>query len=213
MDDSNSTGRETPEITEPTPKPSVAAQTQTPTMEAPEKTDQQSTPFGREVALAIIQHANRSVAILLIALMIAIGVFFARHQLAGLLVNAESIKAGSFEIQLRQAAVDQHVAAEFARLAGLSDHQLQLFLILGKARTTDVAGQFKIAYTGEEVTKQNLEALQQIGLLSDVREVEQKGSPNKFEWSVTPEGTQLHSLLLEQIVRSVRDAAKGAQGQ
>jgi len=211
MDDNNSTtGREAPETTEPKPEPSVRTPTESPTKEA-EKADAQTSPFRRELALAIIQHANRSVAILLIALMVAIGVFFARDRLANLLVNAESIKAGSFEIKLRQAAVDQHVAAEFARLAGLTDHQLQLFLILGKARKTDAAGRFDIEYTGEEITRENLEVLQQVGLLSGVKEVAPAGS-SRFEWTVTPKGTQLHSLLLEQIVRSVRNAAKGAQG-
>ncbi len=208
MDDKNPTTGSDSKPTERRPA-SVALTEETPAGESTESTARPRASFRSELALATIQHANRSLVILLIAFMVAIGTYCGRKQLSNLLANAKSIKAGGFEIELQEAAVNRGVAPEFARLAGLNDQQLQLFLIAGKKRGSNAAGTDDISYTGEEVTKENLYKLQEIGLLTGIEEFGDK----RYRWQVTDKGVQLHELLRGQIVISVREAAKDSAGK
>ena len=162
-----------------------------------------SNSFRRELALATVQHANRSIAILLIALVVASVVYLARKELTCWLSNAESVKAGSFEVRLRAGVRANQLGSEFSKLVELNDQQLQLFLILGKQRGSTAAGPYGIAYTGEEITGPNLAKLKDIGLLATVT---QKGS-NNYDWDVSDKGVRLHKLLLEHIITSIKEAA------
>lgn len=176
---------------------------ESPNGEPPEIPKPPPNSFRRELALATIQHANRSIAILLIALIVASVLFFTRKELTCWLANAESVKAGSFEVRLRAGVRANQLGAEFSKLVDLNDQQLQLFLILGKKRGSTVAGKYDIAYTGEEVTGPNLYKLRDIGLLA---KVDQTGTTT-YDWDVSDNGMRLHKLLLEHIVTSIKESA------
>lgn len=132
---------------------SSATPNEAPKIEPPERTAAPPNDFRRELLIAIIQHGNRSIVILLISIMVAIGVLLARKELAGWLSNAESVKAFSFEVRLREGAKSKGLDTEFSKLANLNDEQLQLFLVLGKQRISKAAGEFSISYAGEELTR------------------------------------------------------------
>lgn len=160
--------------------------------------------FKKELILAIIEHGNRSIAILLVAVMVLIAVWILRAPLRSWLSNAQSVKVGSFEIRLREQARSQQISNELSKLQYLDDAQLQLFLIIGRFRERKSAGDFHISYSGEELNKQNLDKLQSLGLVTDVQIAP---DTNQFTWKVTETGTKLHKLLLGNAIQSIRAAA------
>lgn len=155
----------------------------------------------REITLAIIQHGNRSVVILTIFLVVFVGVFFARKPLYSWLLTSGSIKIGSFEWKVREEVASAGLKPELGKLTDLSDEQIQLFLVVARARKTNAAGANSISYSGEEVSGDNLNKLQSIGLLTNVRPEGQGWS-----WTVTETGQRLHEILFKQITRSLRSA-------
>ena len=56
----------------------------------------------REIILALIEYASRPLAIVVVGLFVVLWLFFMRGALFQLLANTESVKIGSFEIQLRE---------------------------------------------------------------------------------------------------------------
>lgn len=161
-------------------------------------------PFREDVILALIEHGNRSLLILLIVIVAGIVAFIAKEPLTRWLSSAESVKLGYFEVQLPRQARSAGVSSELRSLIGLNDQQLQLFLIIGKGRETKAAGEFDISYSGEEITKENLEQLQSLGLINGVGP---GTAPNTFRWGVTDNGKKLHKVLLDNATASIRMAA------
>lgn len=163
--------------------------------------------FKHDVILAVIEHGNRSIAIILIGVMVLVAVWILRAPLRSWLANAESVKVSWFEIRLREQARTEKISNELSKLQYLDDVQLQLFLIIGRFRERKSAGDFNISYTGEELTKPNLDKLQSLGLVTDVQTAP---GTNNFSWTVTENGTKLHKLLLDNAVRSIKTAAETA---
>src|SRR6516165_7336569 len=58
----------------------------------------------REIILAVIEYASRPLATVFVGLFLVVWLFFMRGPLLQLLANTESVKIGSFEIQLREQA-------------------------------------------------------------------------------------------------------------
>ena len=83
---------------------------------------------------------------------------------------------------------------EYKKLETLSLEQIQLFLIVGARRKAD------ISYRGPEVTRANLEKLQEVGLLLDVKEEED----GNLSWRTTEDGARLHRIIMDQVVASIR---------
>jgi hypothetical protein len=156
-------------------------------------TQERATP---QVLLALIEHGSRPVAILVIGLCIITWLFFARGPLLQLLSETEAFKFGSFEMRLKKAASSANLGAELQRLQELTHEQLQVFLIVGKKRG-------HISYFGEELTEENLRALERAGLLAEVRQQPEGG----LWWRVSQEGHRLHELIFTQLLFSIRQSA------
>jgi hypothetical protein len=148
------------------------------------------------VLLALIEHGSRPVAILLLGLFLIMWLFTARRPLFELLSDAQRLKVGSFELQLRKSTDAADLRPELRALQGLNDEQLQLFLVIGKERK-------HITYNGEEVTEENLNRLQKAGLLAEVRKEPQGG----FWWRVSDKGFTLHNIIRTLVLDSIRRAA------
>lgn len=183
------------------PAPQPPVETDPPKVSTSASTNRQ---FRRQVILAIIEHGNRSIAILLVAGMVLIAICILRVPLRSWLSRAQSVKVWSFELQLREQARSQQISAELSKLQYLDDKQLQLFLIIGKFREHKAAGSFEISYSGEELNKPNLEKLQSLGLITYV---ETAPGSNHFNWLVTEGGAKLHKLLFETAAQSIKTAA------
>jgi hypothetical protein len=146
-----------------------------------------------EVLLALIEYGSRPAAILLIGVFVVLWLFSVREPLFQLLGQAQELKIGSFEVQLREDAVYANLDTELRALKELSLAQLQLFLVVGRERE-------RITYNGPEVTQENLRALEQAGLLSEVRRTDDGG----LEWRVSSKGHELHELIFSQLLFSIR---------
>ena len=193
------------------------SQTDPPAPQQPTETDPTKAPtsastnrqFRRQMILAIIEHGNRSIAILLVAGMVLIAICILRVPLRSWLSKAQSVRVGSFEITLREQARSQHISSELSKLQYLDEKQLQLFLIIGKFREHKAAGDFHVSYSGEELNKPNLEKLQSLGLITYS---ETAPDSNTFTWKVTDGGQKLHTLLLGAAAQSIKIAAQDCPG-
>src|SRR5262245_53037383 len=169
-------------------------------MSDPENSAQQPSTNPREqkpnneLRLALIQHGSRPAAIVFVAVLVVIWLFPMRERFFSLLGHAEELKLGSFSLRLREQATSANLGEEYKKLETLSLEQIQLFLIVGAKRKAD------ISYRGPEVSKENLEKLQEVGLLQDVK-VQEDGN---LSWRPTEEGTRLHKIIIEQVVASIR---------
>ncbi len=165
--------------------------------------------FSHDVILAIIEHGNRSIIILVIAFLALITIYCARDPLGAWLSKTGSLRVASFEWKVREEAARAQVSSELSKLRSLDNGQLQLFLIIGSFREKKAAGDFNINYTGEELTKPNLDKLQELGLVSDVGV-----APNgNFIWTVTPTGYKLHRVLFENTIEAIKAAATNCNCQ
>ncbi|MBI4380855.1 MAG: hypothetical protein HY574_06660 [candidate division NC10 bacterium] len=149
-----------------------------------------------EVLLTLIEHGSRPAVILLIGLFLVTWLFTVREPLFDVLRKAQTLKLGSFEVQLRENADSANLGPQLRALEGLSDEQLQLFLVVGKQRA-------HITYKGEEVTDKNLKKLQEVGLLAEVRPEPEGG----FWWRVSEKGITLHNIIRTLIFSSIRRSA------
>lgn len=163
------------------------------------ETTEQEKPH---VLLALIEHASRPTAILLVGAFVVLWLFAVRGPLFQLLERAQLLRLGSFEVQLRADAAYADLGTELKALNELSLSQLQLFLVVARERENTA----HITYRGPEVTEENLRALEKIGLLSEVRREEDGG----FFWRVSNEGSELHSLIFSQLLVSIRRSAAGS---
>ena len=82
-----------------------------------------------EIILAIIEHASRPMAYVLIGLFVTILLFSVKDEI-------KKAKFGSFEIEIQAIAKSADVTEDLNALSKLSDDQLQLFLVMGKKRRT-----------------------------------------------------------------------------
>src|SRR6185503_12905145 len=112
----------------------------------------------KTVSLALIEHTSRPLAYLIIAIL---AFFFVREPIFDLLRDAQKVKVGSFEVELRARVNQANVGDEFRALQSLDDEQLQLFLIVGKERSDKVP----VIYEGEEAIEENFSKLRELGLL------------------------------------------------
>jgi hypothetical protein len=150
-----------------------------------------------ELLLALIEHGSRPAAILLVGLLVVVWLFAVREPLFRVLRNATLLKLPWFEIQLQQRAAANDVVAELEKLQTLNDEQLQLFLVVGKKRE-------HIAYEGEEVTQENLEALRAAGLLDSVESLGEK----RFRWQVSRDGHRLHDIIRQLVFEAIRSSPR-----
>jgi hypothetical protein len=147
----------------------------------------------REVVLALIEHASRPVATVFIGAFVVLWLFFMRGPLSQLLANAQTVKMGSFELQLREQAHYEKLGTELRALKNLTPDQLELFLIVGKQRE-------HISYFGPELTEDNLRALENAGLLSEFHKL-----PNgQWFWTVSDSGFALQRLILGLLTAAIK---------
>jgi hypothetical protein len=118
---------------------------------ASKKDQNQSTSL--TVLLALIEHASRPLAILVVGLGILLWLTWAKDPLFDLLSRAQTLKVGSLELQLQAQAEAQNLGPALQSLRELTSDQLALFLVIGRDRGRG------IDYHGPEVTEKNLQAL------------------------------------------------------
>ena len=147
----------------------------------------------RELLLALIQHGSRPAVIGLIGLMIFFWLFSVKEPLCRLISRTQELKVGSFTIRLRENVKIDNLGEEYKKLETLSLQQIQLFLIIGVKRNVN------ITYDGPEATKQNLDKLQEVGLLQNVRE---EGGGRY--WDTTEKGERLYGIIFDQLVVAIR---------
>lgn len=146
-----------------------------------------------EVLLALIEHASRPAALIVLGLLAAVWLFKVRDPVFQLLNKAETVRYGSFEYRVKSVAASSNLEKQLQSLKDVSFEQLQLFLVIGRERE-------HITYNGPEVTEPNLMALKRIGLLSDVRRI----SKDSLYWEVSQEGRNLHELIFLQLLWAIR---------
>ena len=146
------------------------------------------------VLLALIEHGSRPAALVILGLFALIVLCMFSTPISKLLEGAEEVRFGSFALSLRKSAVRAGLNRELSALESLSDQQIQLFLV--------VSGNSKahISYSAEEVTEDNLKKLQEVGLLSEVRMLENR----ELFWVVSDKGHKLRQLIFKQVVESIR---------
>ena len=150
----------------------------------------------REIILAVIEYASRPLATVFVGLFIVVWLFFMRGPLFQLLANTESVKIGSFEIQLREQAHYENLGDQLRALKNLTPEQLELFLIVGKQRE-------HISYFGPEVTEPNLRALKDAGLLSEYH----KQPNDEWFWRVSNNGFALQRLIFGLLTAAIKESA------
>ncbi|MBV8773824.1 MAG: hypothetical protein JO166_16075 [Deltaproteobacteria bacterium] len=147
----------------------------------------------REIILALIEYASRPLATVFVSLLAVLWLFFMRGALFQLLANTESVKVGSFEIQLREQAHYEDLGDQLRALKNLTPDQLELFLIVGKERE-------HISYFGPELTEANLQALKSAGLLSEFY----KQPNNQWFWRVSDNGFALQRLIFGLLTAAIK---------
>jgi hypothetical protein len=147
----------------------------------------------RELLVTFIEHGSRPAAALLIGLFLVGWLFSVRQPLLEIFPQARKLKVGSFELELQENAAVAGVRGELQALSGLTDEQLQLFLVIGKSRP-------HITYLGEEATEDNLQKLQELGIVAEWRR-EDSGA---LWWRVSEEGNRLHDIVRNMIFSSIR---------
>ena len=164
----------------------------------PQGTADASKPSGRRqgLLLAFIQHGSRPAALAFIGLLVVAWLFTVRQPALALLGQAQKLKVGSFEVELRAKATEANVEKELQALNRLSEDQLQLFLVIAKSRS-------HITYQGAEVTEANLEKLREAGLLAEWK----KGEGGGYWWAVSEDGHRLHEVVRRVILSSIRKSA------
>jgi hypothetical protein len=161
-------------------------------------TKREPDPYRREILLALIQHGSRPLGLLLITLALLFAIYCARCQIQLWMANAELVKFGSLELRVREAVTQStEVGKQIKSLGDLTPDQLELFLIVGTQRNTD------INYSGPEVSGPNLLKLQELGLLRNVNP-----DPLKLSWAPTEKGNQLHNALLGLVGDSISRAIR-----
>lgn len=191
---------DSPDTTDTAPASDSANTTKPPetTSSAPIAVTPERDHQNREILLALIQHGSRPLVMLLIFVIVALAVFFARCHIYLWLANAESVKIGSLEVRIREEAQSGELGKEFRSLANLSDEQLELFLIVGRERKSN------INYKGQELSEANLRQLQDLGLLQNLT----PAANNQFSWEVTDTGQKVHSTLLRLVADSISRAVR-----
>lgn len=148
----------------------------------------------KELVLALIEHGCRPAAIVLVGLLVFLWLVSVKDPLLGLLDRTQELKVGGFSIRIREKARTADLIEEYKKLETLSLQQIQLFLIVGAKRDAH------ITYGGPEVTKENLEKIQEVGLLQDVRE-----EGDSLKWRTTMKGEKLHAIIFDQLVAAIRN--------
>lgn len=145
-----------------------------------------------EVKLALIEHALRPLAIFLVGLLLVVWLWPVRK-------NVELLKVGPLEAKIREQAEEKNVQKELQALEKLTDEQLQLFLIIGKDRRSEL-----ITYSGSEVSEATLQSLKAAGLLNWFEKTVDK---NGYRWEASAKGYQLHQIIFNLMVDSIRRSA------
>jgi hypothetical protein len=158
-----------------------------------EATHKRSTEGKSDILLALIEHGSRPAAMALVGLFVILWLFSAKDPLFGLLRQAETLKFGAFEIELRNIAESANLDKELNALVTLTDEQLQLFLVVGKKRA-------HIRYEGEELTEENLRKLYEVGLLAEWRNEPDGG----YWWRVSEKGNTLHDIIRGLVFSQLR---------
>jgi hypothetical protein len=144
-----------------------------------------------EVKLALIEHALRPAAFAFVGILLFVWLLIAGGSI-------ELLKAGPFEAKLREQAEKKAVQKELRELEGLTNEQLQLFLIIGRKRQSEL-----ITYSGSEVNEPNLQSLRAAGLLSSF-DIEEKEGKDWYRWEVSEKGHQLHQVIFDLLLASIR---------
>ena len=155
------------------------------------------------VTMALIEHASRPVANVLVALIVLSFLLIAKDSLLGLLSRTNELRVGEL---LFIKAEGQGVSRELVKLSTLSPEQIQLFLIIGTKRPDSY-----ITYRGPESKKENYEVLEKAGLIENIiiEKDPETGKETELSWRNTDEGDRLHELLMREIVGAI-EQAKGA---
>lgn len=156
--------------------------------------EDQNQPVYLTVLLALIEHASRPLAILVIGLGILLWLTWAKDPLFNLLNRAQNVKFGGLELQLQAQADAQNLGPALQSLRELTSDQLALFMVIGRDRGR------RIDYNGPEVTEENLQSLQQAGLIVGF----QKVAEDRFTWNVSDEGNRLYDIIAKNIELAIR---------
>jgi len=160
----------------------------------------QKTPRSGTVSLALIEHASRPIANVIIAIIILTLLLVAKDSILGILNRTNEVHVGKL---LFIKAEGQGVSKELAKLSSLSTEQIQLFLIIGTKRP----GSF-ITYDGPESKKENYEKLKEAGLIKHliIEKDPNTGKETDLSWKNTDEGDRLHKLLMQEIIGAIEQA-------
>ena len=155
------------------------------------------------ITMALIEHASRPIANVLIAIVVFLFLFIMKDSFLGILNRTNELRVGEL---LFIKAEGQGVSKELVRLSSLSTEQIQLFLIIGTRRP----GSY-ITYTGPESKKENYEKLEKAGLIENIiiEKDPETGKETDLSWRNTAEGERLHQLLMWEIIGAI-EQAKGA---
>ena len=154
-------------------------------------------PSGRhELLLAFLQHGSRPLALAFIGLLVVCWLFTVREPAFEMLGQAQKLKVGSFEVELRAKATQAKVENELEALNRLSEEQLQLFLVIGRSRS-------HITYDGPEVSDANLEKLKEVGLVAEWK----KEPEGRYWWAVSEDAHRLHEVVRRLVLSSIRKGA------
>ena len=156
--------------------------------------EDQNQPASLTVLLALIEHASRPLAILVIGIGILLWLTWAKDPLFDFLNRTQNLKVGSIEVQLQTQADAQNLGPALQSLRELTSDQLALFLVIGRERGSG------INYEGPEVTEENLHALEQAGLVVGV----QRASDGRLTWRVSDEGNRLYDIIYKNIELAIR---------
>ena len=155
---------------------------------------------GSSFTLALIEHASRPIANVLIAVLIFSFLIVAKDSLLGILNRTNEVRLGEWLFIM---AEGKGVSKELVKLSSLSPEQIQLFLIIGTKRP----GSY-ITYRGPESKKENYEKLQNAGLIENIiiERDPDTGKETELSWKNTDKGERLYQLLMKEIIGAIEQA-------